>query len=361
LLLLEAARSVSSEIGETGRNNGFKVVLMPDLAGGIGAGTDADFAIANKLVRFLALIDQKFPQTAFHLPDGRLVVSPFKAEGRPAAWWKYVLTKLKTDHGIDVAFVPCFLNYTANVDAFASISYGLSHWGDRDAGTNAGIGSRIIDAHARQKIWMQPVSVQDVRPNQSLYNEANNTENLRATWAGASRGADWVQIVTWNDYAEGTEVAPSTHIGWGPLDLIAYYAVAYKTGAPQIKRDVLYLSHRIQPFAALPTDQGVGNPKVPTLMKLYTAPPRHSLPRDKVELLSMLTEAAQVRVVIGGVVHTYVAPAGVHVETFDLAIGKVSATASRGATTVASVVSPFPVVARPPIQDLLYHFAVSSR
>src|ERR1700738_3634819 len=86
------------------------------------------------------------------------------------------------------------------------------------------------DAHSRGKIWMQPVSVQDNRPHTGVYWEANNTENLRTTWSAAIGGADWVQIPTWNDYTENTQVSPSTHIGWGPLDIISYYLTQFKQG-----------------------------------------------------------------------------------------------------------------------------------
>ena len=48
----------------------------------------------------------------------------------------------------------------------------------------------MADAHGRGGIWMQPVSVQDERPNQSLYDEADNSENLRVTWTAAIADAD---------------------------------------------------------------------------------------------------------------------------------------------------------------------------
>ena len=48
---------------------------------------------------------------------------------------------------------------------------------------------------------MQPVSVQDERPNQGIFDEAGNTENLRASWKGAIDGkADWVQLTPWNEH-----------------------------------------------------------------------------------------------------------------------------------------------------------------
>ena len=51
-------------------------------------------------------------------------------------------------------------------------------------------------------------------------------------------GADWVQLITWNDYGEHTEIAPSTGTQHAFYDLTAYYTAWFKTGAaPRIVRD----------------------------------------------------------------------------------------------------------------------------
>jgi hypothetical protein len=78
----------------------------------------------------------------------------------------------------------------------------LLELGQPQSGINSNLSANITDAHDRGKIWMQPVSVQDARPSQAIYDEANNSENLRVTWNAAIKGADWVQIPTWNDYSE---------------------------------------------------------------------------------------------------------------------------------------------------------------
>ena len=326
----------------------FRIIIMPDsTASGVGAGADAFAAAIAGIVN-----DPAYNKSLFRLKDGRLVVSPFYPEKQGAAWWQDWLRIMKSRYGIDIAFVPCFLNYGANANAFQSFSYGFSNWGNRNPASNSNLSANITDAHHRGKIWMQPVSLQDTRPNQAIYDEANNSENLRVTWNAAIRGADWVQIPTWNDYSENAQISPSTHIGWGPLNISSYYLTRYKTGAaPTINRDVLYLSHRIQPHAATPTGRQT------SLMRLRTG---SSPARDTVEVLSFLTAPATITVKVGNTTNTYSAPAGVFAKTYPLRAGKVSAVAVRDSTTVAEVISPFPVVQAPPVQDLNYYFSISN-
>ena len=69
-------------------------------------------------------------------------------------------------------------------------------------------------AHSLGKIWMQPVAFQDVRPSQSIYDEAQNSQNLQNMWQIAiASNSEWVQLVTWNDYSEGTCSRPASAMG----------------------------------------------------------------------------------------------------------------------------------------------------
>jgi hypothetical protein len=321
----------------------FKIVLMPDMTS----------ISQDEKTLAAALAELGRSPAAYRLSDGRLVVSPFKAEGRSVTYWTNVIATLKNSYGINVAFVPTFLDFRAYASAFANISYGFSHWGQRSpaANTATSMKSTIDLAHSMGKIWMQPVSVQDERPNQAVYDEANNTENLRATWTGAINGADWVQMVTWNDYSEGTQFAPSQRNNSTYLDLSSYYLVRFKTGAfPTITKDVVYVTHRMQRYASLPT-----YPQT-SLMRLRSG---SSPARNKIEVLTMLTSGATVTATIGGVQSTYDAPSGVHYGLFDLRNGQHSASVQRNGNTTASVTTKYTVVDRPYVQDLQY-FAVNS-
>jgi hypothetical protein len=325
----------------------FKVLLMPD-------GSSLHDVIINNpgaLASNVASIANK-PST-YHLPDGRLVISPFDPEREGAAWWANWINLMRTKYGINVAFVPCFINYEPNATNFASISYGYSLWGGRNPAVNKNIPYYAQNAHSRGKLWMQPVSVQDERPRSGIYDEAGNSENLRLTWQGAiDGGSDWVQIPTWNDYSEGAEVSPSTHIGWSPLDISSYYIARFKTGTlPAVKRSVLYLSHRIQPAGAAPT----GGQTI--LMHLRGG---GSPARDGVEALTILSAPATVTVKTGAATTTYVAPAGLSAQVVPLQIGTVSARFEQAGLT-GTVTSPFTIVARPVVQDLQYHYVSTAR
>jgi hypothetical protein len=325
-------------------NPRFSLVLMPDAAA--AQDTDAD-TFADAMVSLA-----KSP-AAFRLADGRVVVSPFNPESVGVDYWRAFLRRMLS-RGVDVAFVPCFLDYEDNAQAFAEISDGSANWGNRSPAANQGLATNIRDAHDRGKIWMQPVSLQDERPSQGVYDEANNTENLRLTWQAAiDHDADWVQVATWNDYAENTQLSPSAQHGWAPLDINAYYLSRFKTGTwPRIVADGVYVSYRRQPAAAVPTDGQ---------QQLMALRPGSSPARDKLEVLTFLTSNATVTTSVGGAVRTYSAPAGVHAELVDLHPGSHRVTVTRGGSTPLSVSSSVDTTLTPPVQDLQYYFVSSTR
>ncbi|WP_219825429.1 endo-1,3-alpha-glucanase family glycosylhydrolase [Nonomuraea typhae] len=336
-LLIEAAKNVDP---------GFKIVLMPDMNGLKGV-TPAQLAAS------MAELAQK--PGVYRLADKRLVVSPFKAENQTVSWWREFMDTMQAKHGVKVAFVPVFLNAATHAKAFAPISYGFSNWGNRSPAQQSGIGANIDLAHGMGKIWMQPVSVQDERPNQGVYDEANNTENLRVTWDKAiSGGADWVQLTTWNDFSEGTQFTPSAHNGGAYLDITSYYLTKFKTGkTPTIVRDTVYLTHRLQKASQRPG----GGPQT----KFMTLRGGSSPARDTVEVLAFLTGAATIQAGIGGTAKKAEAAAGVTATTFPLAYGRQSASVVRAGKTTAKVVSPFEVRTSLPNQDLQYVAATSGR
>ncbi len=335
-LLLQAAAAVDPN---------FKIMLMPDSNGDIVSDPNA-LAAAYAGLASNPAIDK--------LDDGRLVVSPFFPERLGAAWWQNWLNIMQNQYGIGVAFVPVFLDYTANVDAFAPFSYGFSTWGNRSPASVQWTNSSLADAHARGKLWMHPVALQDARPYSGVYDEAGNSETLRKSFSDAiSGGADWVQLLTWNDYSENSQLAPSTHVGWVPLDLISGYTSQFKTGTfPQIVRDTLYLSHRSQ-FA---NSQPSGGQTYLMSLRGGSTPAR-----DTVEVLSFLTAPAMIDVTVGGVVTTYAAPAGQFARTLPLQAGTVSARIAYANGSSLTVTSPWVVTSSPVVQDMTYQFVSSGR
>ncbi|MFC9585414.1 endo-1,3-alpha-glucanase family glycosylhydrolase [Streptomyces yangpuensis] len=335
-LLMAAARSVDPS---------FKIMLMPDMT---SLKTDDPRVLAGAIA---TLADAS---AAHRLPDGRLVVSPFKAEAKNVAWWTEVIRVLRADHGIRTAFVPLFLDFGAHSGDFAPISHGFSEWGSRSYVGQESSTRDVQRAHGMGKIWMQPVSVQDARPNQGVYDEAGNTATLRATWTRAIEdGADWVQLTTWNDYSEGSQFAPSLHNGHAYLDLTSYYLTRFKTGGwPKIVRDTLYLSARTQFADADPT----GDQSLVMSLRRGSAPAR-----DTVEVLSFLTEPATVRTTVGTAQGGHEAPAGIHSELLPLKTGTSAAHVVRDGKASAKVDLPFRVDHRVEVQDLQYYAATSGR
>ncbi|MEV0410628.1 glycoside hydrolase family 71 protein [Streptomyces sp. NPDC050448] len=335
-LLMEAAHAVDPA---------FKIMLMPDMT---SLNTDDPGVLADAVAAL-----GKAP-AAHRLADGRLVVSPFKAEAKDVAWWTQVLDLLGTRHGIRAAFVPTFLDFDANHARFAPISHGFSEWGSRSYVGQESATRDVQRAHGMGKIWMQPVSVQDARPNQGIYDEAGNTATLRSTWTHAiDDGADWVQLTTWNDYSEGSQFAPSLHNGYTYLDLTSYYLTKFKTGSwPKIVRDTLYVCARTQFAAADPTGA----------QSLLMSPRKGSAaPRDTVEVLSFLTAPATVRTVVGAARDTHEAPAGVHSELLPLRPGTSSAVVVRDGEPGTEVKLPYAADRTVQVQDLQYYAVTSGR
>ncbi|MFD7615153.1 endo-1,3-alpha-glucanase family glycosylhydrolase [Streptomyces sp. NPDC059828] len=332
-LLLRAAQRVDP---------GFRIVLMPDMTS-----LDTD---PRTLADQLALLAAS--PSAYRLADGRLVVSPFKAEAQDPAWWSQVIDRLR-DHGIGTALVPVFLDFRANAERFAPISHTFSSWGNRSYVQQDGVPDDIQLARSLGKKWMQAVSVQDVRPNQGVYDEAGNTATLRSTWNHAiADGADWVQLTTWNDYSEGSQFAPSLHNGHTYLDISSYYLTRFKTGSwPRIVRDTAYITSRVQ-FTSTTSAA-----RHPLLMRPRpgTAPAS-----DQVEVLTFLTAPATVTARVGDAPRVYGAPAGPYVRALPLSTGRTEAVVSRDGDTVASVTTRYAVQPVPGVQDLQY-YGVSSR
>ena len=288
--------------------------------------------------------------TAYRLDNGAYVLSSFAAERKSVQWWSDLKSTLASRYGMNTAVISVFLNGSdGNLAAYAPVSYALSVWGAR---TPDAIGRQpdfAAKAHALGVKWMAPVAVQDVRPRSFTYAEAANTETLRASWSRAiDDDADLVQLVTWNDYSESTSFAPSANHGTTFLDINAYYQTAFKNGsAPRITGDQLYLTHRVQFAATVPT--------TPQRLMTPFLGGASLATRDTVEVFTFLASPASVSVVVGGLRTTWTAPAGVSTKTVPLALGEVSASASRGGERILAVTSPYRVQALPLVQDLQYY------
>lgn len=285
--LLAAAAAVDSR---------FKIVVMPDLS--------ALKSDANAVTQIISSVASS--PSAFRLKDGRLVVTAFNASVNPPEWWSAIFNQLKSQ-GIDVAFVPTFLGWKRQADAFAGISYGLSDWGTATASVSDAMKNDVPVAHDNYgKVFMMPVDPQQNRPKDGNFWEAGNSAAFRNSWTSAiTGGAEWVQIVTWSDFSESSQIEPYTDItlrrdiGTGYYDLNAYYATWFLTGKPPaITHDVLYYFYRREPSNAASNPPGQPNRPV------------NSTPEDNVEVVAFLTAPGTLKITLGGQSSTQNAPAG---------------------------------------------------
>jgi hypothetical protein len=286
-LMLQAAQAVDSR---------FKIMVMPDIT---SFGSDA-----NAVVEVIASVANS--PAAYKFADGRLVVSAFDAGLNSPAWWESVISRLKS-RGINIAFIPTFLGWNLYAELFAPFSYGFADWGTATVrGSSAFQGDSAFIRSTYSRLFMNPVDSQQYRPKDFIYWEAGNSAAFRTGWTGSIEGnADWVQLVTWNDFSESGEIEPYTdatlkrNIGTGYYDLNGYYATWFLTGRePAITHDVLYYFYRREPPSAAGAAQSQ-----PAHVYEGTA-------ENDIELLAFLTAPGELKITIGGKTYTQNAAAG---------------------------------------------------
>ena len=240
------------------------------------------------------LLELASSPAAYRLNDGRLLVAPFDAESYPPTFWRTVIDEMAR-RGAPIALLPVFLSPLRNAAAFAPFSYGLSYWGAKDvlAVERGGEDSIRRQLGTFSPIFMQPITPQDARPKSAAFSESNNTVLFRELWMKAiQNNVPYVQVITWNDYSESTEIAPSSGTQFLFYDLATYYITWFKTGRePTITRDAIYYSHRRQLVAP-----GIVNHAGDVPMQLRGATPVH----NQIELVALLTRPAVLQIEIAG-------------------------------------------------------------
>ena len=317
----------------------FSIMLQPDMWAMGGISTSSFAKAVARLAKY----------SATYRVGGYVIVAPFNAEAKSATWYRDALNAMRSSYGVKATLLPVFLD-ASKMSSYSSVSAGFGNWGIRNTAAAASWPNWAAKAHSLGKLWMEPVSVQDVRPNQQIYDEASNTATLTATWNRAiSHRADLVLLPTWNDYSESTSFAPSADHGWAFLDLNKYYLNKYKTGSYRVSADEVIISHRIQK---------VSTPvKYSSTMRLRGGSTAAS---NRVEVVTLLKSAATVTVTVGGRTATYQAPAGKYSQFYTLAEGVFTATVKRSGSTVATVTTKDAVsFATTAQQDLTYHAVTS--
>jgi len=281
---------------------GAQVVPEPGTASLVAGGVpSAD--VAKALVTF-----SKCP--AGYVRGGRLMVAPFGADLEPVDYWKDVIARLAAA-GVEISFVPVLLDPSPqHVREFSAISDELTSWGwstpSQVMDDAYGIQRARLLELAGKAHWMVPVRPQDVRPKSATFWDSGNTFVYRSTWERALSDprANGMQVITWNDLGEGSEVEPASASHYLFYDLSAYYANWALSGvAPQVTRDSIYYSTRRQDLRAIyrpaPADARPGSPSSEGSVGPMKMPwPNREL-HQNIEMLAFLKAAATLEVRIG--------------------------------------------------------------
>lgn len=328
--MLDAASRVAPE---------FRIVLSPHAPDSIEESNAGIVAALEPLVEHPALL---------RTSDDALVLAPFFPETRLLSFWDGIRSQL----AVRSVYVPIFVAYRGyDHEEFTGLVQGFSSWAARNVAGTAGYSTASDSAHALDKLWMQPVALEEVRFSRGMqYWEGENTELLRASLRHAIEDeADWLLLTAWNDYSSSW-LAPSRARGYAPLDVAAYYVTWFKTGeAPAITRDALYYSHRSHPSAA-PFDEAL---QTAGAIKLAGDAPA----ADEVELLAFLTAPATLRIRQGEHEASLdVEKAGIALLRAPLEVGQApSFELERDGEVTQRVVSDTPVTDSVTYQELIYH------
>ncbi|EIP98637.1 Glycosyl hydrolase family 71 [Opitutaceae bacterium TAV1] len=342
LKLMETAAAIAPD---------FHIMIMPDMNAGLRRQPEQ----LERVIETLAA-----SPAAWRLDDGRVVVSNFLANARPPEYWKNAFDALEKK-GLRTAFLPVFLGYH-NIQKFARdyapISWGMSDWGFRDLADIKAVDFENAAKNVRHYTsnWMMPVAPQDFRPKAMQAWEAENTSAFRRLWEIAiNGGSNLVQLITWNDYGEGTEISPSTGTQFLYYDLCGYYTTWFKLGRPPaITKDAIYYCHRVQ---TVPLREGPDPEKQPKLFQRMGGTPL----KNEVELLAMLTAPAVLEIEQNGKIARVERPAGVVELKADAEPGRPVFRILRDGKKVVELPSHWTITDKADYQNLLYHGGSSTR
>lgn len=312
---------------------GFSIVLMPDMT--------SSFKSTDDVVA--AVVELSASPAVYRLADGRVVVAPYCPQIHPDTWWQEVIAGCDAQK-VPIALFPVLQNIEQHFERFAAYSMGISEWGMRTLPTAGDRPPFAQQCHDRGLLWMEPICPQDMRAKDLFLFEAANTRLFRKMWMRAiDHQADWVQLITWNDYSEASEIVPSSGTDWLFMDLTAWFSVRFKTGEwPHVIRDSGWLVHRTQRSELKPTAQ----------TKPFHF--RDTDASDEVEALVWLTEPADATLTSGDQSRTQHLPAGLSSLFVPLRFGIPTLRVTRAGMVALAGESRWPVVRSSPYQDLLY-------
>jgi hypothetical protein len=298
-----------------------------------------------------ALVTFARHRAAWRLPDGRLLVMPYAAEWKPPAFWRELSIRMQ-DAGQPIALVPLFVNLdrraanASRLQDLVPLSWGATAWGDHTPDARwTNLASQQAANAVGYARWLAPVTAQDMRPKKTLFYEAMGSDTLDAGFKAAIYGnAFGVHLITWNDYTEGTEFAPSSGTRHAFYDLAAWYIAWFKTGhQPTITRDAFIVLHRRQIFSPDETARGAAWTRAGGISSAAI-----------VEVRAFLMAAVHLTVTMRGKTTAFDLKAGAHRISVPATPGTVHVAMFRDGAAIAVCDSLFPIEALPSRHDPLY-------
>jgi len=345
-------------------NNGFKLMFSVDFCCG---NTAAD---AEDMMRRFAN-NPRYAKVYFTY-RGRFVLTSFSGDKLGVAGWEQLRDDLLRGANPSTTIFPNVLNQVSAapsnapmkiflVPAFfwggelpdrSAVERGVNEWKDVIDGSvywgiagvpgsggaldNVRSSEAYADAeHGASKLYMAPVAPQFWGANANRYYEYSGGAGMRAMWMNAilQSNPEWVEIITWNDFIEGTYISPiddpnrypqandlvQSGVPAGTLryfhchsaagQLMSYFIQWYKTGMqPQIRVDTIYWFYRTQSM-----HRDVGVPPVKNKFGPLA---------DVIYVTANLTAPATLRVESGGRLTLIPLRAGSHDVSAPFAVGE---------------------------------------
>ena len=335
-LMYEAAESLT---------NGFKLFFSVDMQN------------TNEIVQ---MISSYAHRTNSFYYNGGLVISTYGAPG--FFWTNGVFKPLQTMGISNIFFIPDFPAENAGWPTVAGANAvlatytflnGLFVWVSGTAWDVTNLDSTYYSACQTQgKLFMASCSPTYWGCNQTTagrsYFDTLGGEGLVNEWNWIiQHQPDWVEIVTWNDFSEGTYTSPISNPGQyeaqvqmpvryshaGYLELSKRYISWYKTGVPPAtNQDALYYFYRIHSKNAIATND------IPVTYFMVGSAP--GIIQDAIYHTLFLTAPAQLNVVSGTNSVVYSLGAGMQQLSTPFAPGTQTFTLTRNGTQVLSVQGP---------------------
>ena len=317
-------------------DNGFKILLMPDMMAGFRSKPE-------ELVP--AIIELANHPACYRTDDGRLVVAPYNGQQQSPEYWANVRSQLKAQ-GVEISLWITFQAWWKYMDDYASVMDGFADWGTSTFNEQHNWRRKALVEHDRKgKPFMAPVRPQDFRPKNFHGSESRNSALFREMWHTAMDHAQWVQLVTWSDYSEGSEIAPSTATRHAFYDLTAFYTSWFKTGKqPEIVRDAIYYFHRVQPTTASASS--------PNQTRQFSVKGNAF---NEIELLGFLTQPGTLEITIDGKTHRKEVEAGIQSFIIPLTLGTPTFKLVRAGKTVIQKQGAWPITDQIEYSNLLVH------